>query len=66
LAAATIVVIGHMLQLPVAPVTAAALILCFGLRVMAMRYGWRLPIAKLANQADPNIAKEDPEKSKKF
>ena len=66
LAAAAVVVIGHMLQLPVAPVTAVALILCFGLRVMAIRYGWRLPVAKFANQPDPNIAKEgskNPEKS---
>lgn len=47
LAAAAVVVIGHMLQLPVAPVTAAALILCFGLRVMAIRYAWRLPVATI-------------------
>ena len=58
LAAAAIAVIGHMLQLPVAPVTAVALILCFALRVMAIRRGWQLPVAKLANQPDPNIAKE--------
>jgi uncharacterized membrane protein YeiH len=43
-----------MLQLPVAPVTAVALILCFGLRVMAIRYGWGLPVAKLAHQSEPN------------
>lgn len=65
LAAAAVVVIGHVLQLPVAPVTAAALILCFGLRVMAIRYGWRLPAAKLANRSASNIAKESSEKAKK-
>jgi uncharacterized membrane protein YeiH len=65
LAAAAIVVVGHMLQLPVVPVTAVALILCFGLRVMAIRYGWRLPVAKLPNQPDPNIAKEGSKNSKK-
>ena len=54
LAAAAIVVIGHMLQLPVAPVTAVALMLGFGLRVMAIRYGWRLPVAEFAHQPDPN------------
>ena len=66
LAAAAVVVIGHMLQLQVAPVTAVALILCFWLRVMAIRHGWRLPVAKLRDQHDSNVAKgasKDPEKS---
>src|SRR3981081_2112606 len=40
LAAANIVVVGPMLQLPVAPVTAGALISCFSLRVIAIRPGW--------------------------
>jgi uncharacterized membrane protein YeiH len=52
LVAASIVVVGHMLQLPVAPVTAVALISCFSLRVMAMRRGWRLPVAKIRDQHD--------------
>lgn len=52
LVAAAVVVIGHSLQLPVAPVTIAALILCFGLRVMAIRYRWQLPVAKFAKQSD--------------
>jgi uncharacterized membrane protein YeiH len=66
LAAAAIVVIGHVLELPVAPVTAVALISCFSLRVMAIRRGWRLPVAKIRDQQDPSIAKVDskgPEKS---
>jgi uncharacterized membrane protein YeiH len=66
LAAAAIVVIGHLLQLPVAPVAAVALISCFSLRVMAIRRGWRLPVAKIAKRQDPDIAKENsrgPEKS---
>lgn len=50
LAAAAIVVIGHMLQLPIAPVTALALISCFLLRVMAIRHGWRLPVAKITKR----------------
>jgi uncharacterized membrane protein YeiH len=52
LAAATVVVVGHLLRLPVAPVTIVALALCFGLRVIAIRYGWRLPVAKLAKLPD--------------
>jgi uncharacterized membrane protein YeiH len=64
LAAAVVVVIGHLMQLPVAPVTIAALILCFGLRILAIRYGWRLPVAKFARQSDPGAVK-DSEKSGK-
>jgi uncharacterized membrane protein YeiH len=66
LVAAAIVVVGHVLQLPVAPVTAVALVSCFGLRVMAIRYAWRLPVAKTEDQHDSNVAKaiwKDPEKS---
>ena len=55
LAAASIVVVGHMLQLPVAPVAAVALISCFSLRVMAMRHGWRLPVAKLNNRHNSDV-----------
>jgi uncharacterized membrane protein YeiH len=65
LAAAAVVVIGHTLQLPVAPVTAVALILCFWLRVMAIKHGWRLPIAKLGDQHHAivdNGNSKDPEK----
>ncbi|PSJ58858.1 trimeric intracellular cation channel family protein [Pseudaminobacter soli (ex Li et al. 2025)] len=54
LAAAAVVVFGHTLRLPVVPVAAVALILCFSLRVMAIKYGWRLPVAKVT----------DPRKSK--
>ena len=64
LAAAAVVVIGHILQLPVAPVTAVALILCFWLRVMAIRHGWRLPVAKFRPENDSN-AEGDSKKSGK-
>jgi uncharacterized membrane protein YeiH len=59
LAAAVIVVIGNLLQLPIALVTAVALISCFSLRVMAIRRGWRLPVAKIRERDDPNIAKKN-------
>jgi uncharacterized membrane protein YeiH len=52
LAGAAVVVVGHTLALPVAPVTAVAVVLCFWLRVMAIRRGWRLPIAKLRDHDD--------------
>jgi len=57
LVAAAIVVIGHLLQLPIAPVTAVALISGFSLRVMAIRRGWRLPIAKIRERDNLNIVK---------
>ncbi|WP_407179314.1 trimeric intracellular cation channel family protein [Bradyrhizobium sp. STM 3562] len=59
LAAAAVVVIGHVLLLPVVPVTAVALISCFMLRVMAIRRGWRLPVAKIEKRDDRNTAKEN-------
>jgi uncharacterized membrane protein YeiH len=65
LAAAAIVVVGHMLQFPVAPVTAAALISCFALRVMAIRHGWRLPVAKIRDQYDPSAGKDSSKGSEK-
>ena len=46
LAGAAVVVIGHLLHLPPTATTMAGALLCFGLRLMAIRHGWRLPIAK--------------------
>ena len=58
LVAAAIVVIGHLLQLPIAPITAVALISGFSLRVMAIRRGWRLPVAKIRERDDrPDASK---------
>jgi uncharacterized membrane protein YeiH len=46
LAGAAAVVIGSLLQLPSAAATIMGATLCFGIRVMAIRYGWRLPVAR--------------------
>jgi uncharacterized membrane protein YeiH len=46
LAGAAVVVIGHVLLLPSMVATAAGAVLCFGLRLMAIRRGWKLPIAQ--------------------
>ena len=43
---AAVVVAGHVLQLPSTGVTIAGAVLCFGLRVIAIRRGWHLPAAK--------------------
>ena len=45
LAGAAVVVIGAALGLPATAVTIVGAVLCFGLRFMAIRRGWRLPTA---------------------
>jgi uncharacterized membrane protein YeiH len=45
LAGAAAVVIGAALQLPSTAVTIAGAVLCFGLRFIAIRRGWHLPVA---------------------
>lgn len=50
---AAVVVIGKMLNLPSSDAATAGAILCFGLRFMAMRRGWQLPIARASKQSDP-------------
>ena len=46
LAGALLLVAGRSLDLPPAPVAVAGAVLCFGVRWMAIRRGWRLPVAK--------------------
>jgi len=46
LAGAAVVVIGATLPLPATAVTIAGAVLCFGLRLMAIRRGWHLPLAE--------------------
>jgi uncharacterized membrane protein YeiH len=45
LAGATVVVAGRALQLPTPVAAVGGAILCFALRVAAIRRGWRLPVA---------------------
>lgn len=45
LAGASVIVAGNLFELPDVPVLVVAATLCFGLRFMAIRYGWRLPVA---------------------
>jgi len=48
LAGASIVVIGDMLGLPYGASPLVGGVLCFGLRFMAIRHGWHLPVAHLS------------------
>ncbi len=46
LAGAAVVVIADLLQIPPSAATIAGAALCFGIRFLAIRYGWRLPVAR--------------------
>jgi len=46
MAGAAVVVVGRMMHFPSTAVTIAGAILCFGLRFMAIRHGWQLPVAR--------------------
>ncbi len=58
LAGAAVVVIGSLLHLPSTAATIVGAALCFGLRMMAIRRGWRLPIARPRKQSDEAQAAE--------
>ena len=62
LAGASIVVIGDLLGLPYGASALAGGTLCFGLRFMAIRHGWHLPVAHLSAQGRAGI---DPSNDKK-
>lgn len=49
LAGAGIVVGGSVLHIPVLITTVCGGLVCFGLRIMAIHWGWRLPVAAEAN-----------------
>jgi uncharacterized membrane protein YeiH len=52
LAGAAIVVIANVLQLPSGPAALVGAALCFGLRIMAIKYGWQLPVARADDRRD--------------
>jgi uncharacterized membrane protein YeiH len=45
LAGAAVVVLGHLLALPSVATTIVGAVLCFALRMVAIRRGWKLPVA---------------------
>lgn len=62
LAGASIVVIGYVLGLSYGVSALAGGGVCFGLRFMAIRYDWRLPVAHLSarGRAEANPSDEEP------
>lgn len=55
LAGASVVVTGNLLGLPYGNSALAGGLLCFGLRFMAIRYGWHLPVAHLSAQGRAGV-----------
>jgi uncharacterized membrane protein YeiH len=47
LAGAIVVILGDVLNLPRTAMAIAGAVLCFGIRVTAIRRGWRLPVAEM-------------------
>jgi len=43
---------GHVLGLPSGPMAAAGAVLCFGLRMAAIRYDWHLPVARTPEEPE--------------
>jgi uncharacterized membrane protein YeiH len=55
LAGATVAVAGRLLDLPSPALAGAGAVLCFGLRFMAIRRGWRLPVARGPDRRTTNV-----------
>jgi uncharacterized membrane protein YeiH len=64
LAGAVVVVVGHVLNLPHAATAIAGATLCFGIRLIAIRRGWRLPIADLPQRPESAADASDDQKDK--
>lgn len=52
LAGAGVVVAGNMIQVPPPVAMVAGAVLCFGLRLLAIRRGWHLPVARQPEQSE--------------
>ncbi len=50
---AAVVVAAHLLQLPAGPAAILGAALCFGLRVLAIRHRWQLPVASVPVDPPP-------------
>src|SRR5689334_1092789 len=59
LTGAAVVVIGRVLLIPSEPAAGVGAVLCFGLRFMAIRRGWQLPIARALKESETNLNRSD-------
>ncbi|WP_218156351.1 trimeric intracellular cation channel family protein [Dyella sp. OK004] len=55
LAGATVVVLGDQFHVPLVITTLTGAALCFGLRFMAIRHGWHLPVSRHSGMEDPPV-----------
>ena len=58
LAGAVLVVVGHGLNWPIVPTAIGGAGVCFGLRLMAIRHGWNLPVARPIESGDEGSERE--------
>ena len=63
LAGAAVVVGGQLLQLPSTLLAIVGAVLCFGLRLLAIRRGWGLPVARAPERPSSQEKKEDKEEA---
>src|SRR5689334_15583412 len=59
LTGAAVVVGGQLLGVPSTPLAVAGAVLCFGLRILAIRRGWELPVARVPGAETDQEQKED-------
>jgi len=60
LAGAVVVVVGHVLNLPPTAMAAAGAAVCFGIRLVAIRRGWHLPVAGAPRRnSKADVAEDD-------
>ncbi|MFC4761641.1 trimeric intracellular cation channel family protein [Dyella koreensis] len=55
LAGAAVVVLGEQFHVPLVATTLTGAALCFGLRFMAIRHGWHLPVSRHSGMEDPPV-----------
>jgi uncharacterized membrane protein YeiH len=67
LAGAIVVEMGHMLNLPPTASAIAGAVTCFGIRLIAIRRGWRLPVADLPHRSKgrADVSDEDEDAGKR-
>jgi uncharacterized membrane protein YeiH len=56
---AAVVVIGRVLLIPSGAAAGAGAVLCFGIRYIAIREGWHLPVARPLRQSETNVNRLD-------
>ena len=63
LVGASVVVVGHVLNFPPTAMAIAGAVLCFGIRLIAIRRGWRLPVADLPQRFEAGGADDQQDKA---